>query len=88
LEHRGATDLLQAIVTELGGEPTLETRSQVPACMSCGKGPRTRLPEVRRRARGGQMRIVTPERLSSLCVECKARADGEASARKGSRRRR
>lgn len=84
--QRGSTDLLAAIVDELGGEPVGDALSQVPACMRCAQRPRTRLPEVVRQQKGGH-RVVQPARLSSFCSECKAHVDAAAAAAKKKRRR-
>lgn len=58
------------VLEELGGEASeTERTSTVPACMVCARRPRARLRAERRKARGGA-KIIKPERLSSLCVEC------------------
>jgi hypothetical protein len=68
--HRHFRARLREIIAELGGvlEPE-ERTSTVSACLVCAQRPRTRLAAVRRRVRGG-WKTVTPERYSSLCVEC------------------
>lgn len=70
--RRRFTAATNAILEELGGEVLVDEDdmpSTVPACMRCARRPRARVQERRRRIRGGS-RILAPERLSSLCVQC------------------
>ena len=55
-----------------GGQPTSGC-SGAAACLRCGDRPRARQPAVRRRVRGGWEEIK-PERLGSLCLECRDQA--------------
>lgn len=70
--HRQFRARLDDIIELLGGVVAREDderTSMVPACMVCAARPRARLAARRRRVRGG-WKVLTPERLSSLCREC------------------
>lgn len=71
--HRRFRATIDEILEELGGEAEAAAVSLPSVCLSCGGQPVARQPAKRRRV-NGRMTVVRPERTSSLCATCVAKA--------------